>query len=393
MYQLTTATLKLAKLNKRLRGIAGGTSAGKTISILQILIHQSQIDKRPTITSVTSESMPHLRRGAMRDFISILKEHNYYDDTRWNKSEFTYTFETGSKIEFFSLDMPHKVRGPRRSRLFINEANNIPFETFDQLEVRTNNVIWCDWNPTNEFWWYTEVMPKRNDFNFEILTYKDNEGLSPEIIQSIESHKQNKGWWQVYGEGQLGEVEGIIYKGWNFIDSIPPEARLERYGLDFGYTNDPSAIISIWKWNDAYIINEEAYTKGLSNKQIADLFTNLPRALIIADSAEPKSIDEIKGYGHLIVGSQKGPGSVNQGIQYVQEQKIFVTKTSINTIKEYRNYMWLKDKDGKILNEPSGVWDHTMSAIRYGLDSFRRTKEWKPSNVGGMTPYISGTLA
>ncbi len=374
MYQITTATRKLSNLNKRIKGVAGGTSAGKTVSIVQLLIHSSQIDETPKLTSITSESMPHLKRGAMRDFLEIMKTHNYFDDKRWNKSDFTYTFETGSKIEFFSLDMPHKVRGPRRDRLFINEANNIPQETFDQLEVRTKDEIWLDWNPVSEFWWYTEILGKR-DVDFIILTYKDNEGLSQEIIDSIESRKTNKLWWQVYGLGELGEAEGRVYKDWKTIDEIPHEARLERYGLDFGYSNDPAAIVAVYYYNGGYILDEIAYRKGLSNKQLADIINNQPQALVIADSAEPKSIDEITEYGVSIIASVKGQGSLLQGIQFVQQQRISVTKRSLNILKEYRNHLWQTDKDGKIINVPEPIFDHCLDAVRYAITSLRAVDE------------------
>jgi len=374
MYQITTATRKLSNLNKRIKGVAGGTSAGKTVSIVQLLIHSSQIDETPKLTSITSESMPHLKRGAMRDFLEIMKTHNYFDDKRWNKSDFTYTFETGSKIEFFSLDMPHKVRGPRRDRLFINEANNIPQETFDQLEVRTKDEIWLDWNPVSEFWWYTEILGKR-DVDFIILTYKDNEGLSQEIIDSIESRKTNKLWWQVYGLGELGEAEGRVYKDWKTIDEIPHEARLERYGLDFGYSNDPAAIVAVYYYNGGYILDGIAYRKGLFNKQLADIINNQPQALVIADSAEPKSIDEITEYGVSIIASVKGQGSLLQGIQFVQQQRISVTKRSLNILKEYRNHLWQTDKDGKIINVPEPIFDHCLDAVRYAITSLRAVDE------------------
>lgn len=375
-YILTTATKKLIKLKKRIKGVAGGTSAGKTISIIQILIDKAQRDKSPTLTSITSESMPHLKRGCIKDFLSIMEEHNYFNPDRWNKTDFTYTFETGSKIEFFSLDMPHKVRGPRRERLFINEANNIPLETFDQLEIRTKDEIWLDWNPTQEFWFYTDVS-KRDDADFIILTYKDNEGLDDNIIQSIERRKDNKNWWLVYGLGQLGEVEGKIYKDWAIIDEIPHEARLERYGMDFGYSNDPTAIVAIYRYNGGFIVDEITYQKGLSNKQIADILNNQPKALVIADSAEPKSIDEIMSYGVSILPSTKGQGSVLQGIQYVQDQRISVTKRSLNVIKEYRNYMWKTDTDGKIINEPEHLFKHSMDAISYGLNDLKPSNDFK----------------
>jgi phage terminase large subunit len=340
MFQETTALHKLLNLKKRIRGVAGGTSASKTISIIQILIDKAQRDATPTLTSITSESMPHLKRGCIRDFINIMEQHNYFKDAQWNKTDYVYTLESGSKIEFFSLDMPHKVRGPRRQRLFINEANNIPLETFDQLEVRTTDEIWLDWNPTQEFWWYTEVS-KRDDTDFLILTYKDNEGLQPEIVKSIEQRKGNKNWWRVYGEGQLGEVEGKIYKDWKIIDDIPHEARLERYGLDFGYSNDPTAIV----------------------------------AIVVADSAEPKSIDEIMSYGVNIIPANKGQGSVLQGIQWVQDQRISITKRSVNGIREYRNYMWQTNNDGKIINVPDVGFDHFQDALRYGMESLRPADE------------------
>lgn len=369
-YLITTATKKLIKLKKRIKGIAGGTSAGKTISIIQILIDKAQRDKVPTLTSITSESMPHLKRGAIRDFLDIMQSHNYFKDSRWNKTDFTYTFETGSKIEFFSLDMPHKVRGPRRNRLFINEANNIPLETFDQLEIRTKDEIWLDWNPVSEFWFYTDVK-NREGVDFEILTYKDNEGLDESIVKTIESRRGNKNWWKVYGEGLLGDAEGRIYKGWTQLEDIPDSARLKRKGLDFGYSADPSALVDVYVWNNAFILDEQLYRKGMSNKDLYDVIKLGDDALTIADSAEPKSIDEIASYGASIIGSQKGPGSVLQGIQYVQDQTIYVTKRSINIWKEYRNYLWLTDKDGKMVNEPQGFMDHLMSAIRYALESLK----------------------
>jgi len=355
------------ELQKRIRGVAGGTSASKTISILLWLIDYAQSTEGELI-SVVSESFPHLKRGVIRDFQNIMEQHGYWNPGLWNKTDYIYTFHKNSRIEFFSADQPGKVRGPRRQVLFINEANNIPYETFTQLEVRTSKIIWLDWNPVSEFWWYTDVLPHQ-DVDFLTLTYKDNEALDPAIVQAIEARKHNKNWWAVYGLGQLGEVEGKIYKDWATIDEIPHEARLERYGLDFGYSNDPTSIVAIYKYNGGLILDEITYQKGLSNKQIADIITNQPQALVVADSAEPKSIDELKSYGVNILPSQKGQGSVNQGIQKVQDQRISVTKRSLNVLKEYRNYLWETDKDGKILNVPNPVFNHAMDAIRYGVES------------------------
>lgn len=369
MYKLTSATRKIQKLSKRIRAVQGGTSASKTISILLFLINLAQNDKRATTTSIVSESFPHLKRGAIKDFLDILSTHGYFQDERWNKTDATYTFETGSKIEFFSADQPGKVRGPRRDRLFMNEANNMPYETFDQLEVRTKEFVILDWNPTNEFWFYDEVQNKRDDVEHLILTYKDNEALDEAIVRSIEQRKNRAGWWQVYGLGQLGEVEGKIYKEWQILEDIPHEARLERYGLDFGYSNDPSAIVAVYYYNGGYILDEITFRKGMSNKQLADTILNSKDALVIADSAEPKSIDEIKSYGVEILPTKKGKDSVVHGIQLVQRQRISMTKRSVNLIKEYRNYLWVTDKNGRILNEPEHTFSHSMDAVRYAIES------------------------
>lgn len=319
--------------------------------------------------------MPHLKKGAIRDFKRIMQEHKYWKQDRWAETDKVYTFETGSQIEFFGADQSDKLRGGRRDRLFINEANNISFMAFEELEVRTREFIFLDWNPTNEFWYYTEIKPFRTDFEELTLTYKDNEALDEETKKSIEQRKGRKDWWQVYVLGLLGELEGKIYRDWAIIDEVPHEARLECYGLDYGYTNDPTAIVAIYKYNQGYIINEICYQKGLTNKQIADVISNEPKAPVIPDSAEPKSNDELKLYGIMVIPAKKGKDSVRSGIQLVQGQRISITSQSINIIKEYRNYLWQVDKDGKVLNEPEHEFSHSMDAIRYGLSYLLMKRE------------------
>lgn len=376
MFSQTTALTKISKLNKKIRALQGGTSSSKTISTLLLLINKCQSDTKPTLTSVVSESIPHLKRGAMRDFEKIMQEHGYWVGDRWNKTDSTYTFETGSRLEFFSTDNGDKLRGARRDRLFMNECNNIPLDAFDQLEVRTKEFVYLDWNPTNEFWFYTDVKPNRDDVDHIILTYKDNEALDVEIVKSIEARKNNKGWWQVYGMGQLGEVEGKIYKGWKQIDELPHEARLVSIGLDFGYSNDPTAIVGIYYYNGGYVLDEVEFQKGMLNKSIADsirmyLINEGKQAVAIADSAEPKSIDEIRSYGVAMMPCRKGADSVRQGIQFVQKQDISVTKRSVNVWKAYSNYLWATDKLGKILNKPDHGYSDAMDAVRYGFDQVR----------------------
>lgn len=378
-FTATTGTHKLMKLSKRIRLIPGGTSAGKTISILLILINAAQSDESPKLTSIVSESFPHLKRGAMRDFINILQSHGYYKDEAWNRSDYTYTFETGSKIEFFSADQPGKVRGPRRDRLFVNEANNIPQESWVQLLLRTRDYAFADWNPTNDFYMYEDYVQdedamttKTDDAEFLILTYKDNEALEQAIIREIESRKANKNWFKVYGEGKRGALEGKIYRDWNLsVTTIPHTARLERRGLDFGYSQDPVAVVDVYYHDGGYILDEQLYQKGMSNQAISEFIKNLeqPQTLIIADSAEPKSIDEMRMYGINVLPATKGPGSLNQRIQLVQGKRISVTTRSVNLIKEYRNYLWKTDKEGRILDVPEGGLDHALDAMGYAIAS------------------------
>lgn len=391
-YLETTATNKIKKLNKRIRLLAGGTSASKTVSVLLYLIAKAEYDKKPTLTSIVSESFPHLRRGAIRDFKNIMKEHGHWQYGEWSETNFTFTFHHGPIIEFFSTDQPSKVRGPRRDRLFVNEANNVPQEAWEQLLLRTREFAIADWNPVTDFYMYQDYglvdepgeykLPYSSDkdCDFIILTYKDNEALEPAIINEIEKRKTHKQWFRVYGEGKRGEVEGKIFTGWEIITDIPHEARLERRGLDFGFSNDPTALVDIYYYNGGYILDEQLYRKGMHNKDIADKVNSLEdsHVLVVADSAEPKSIDEIGNYGVNIVGADKGPGSVKRMIDYVQSQRLSITQRSTNLIKSYRNFMWKTDKDGKILNDYDHYWSDGMMAVCYGMNSIRPTQQLHP---------------
>jgi len=344
----------------------GGTRSGKTHSLLTVLYHI--VNARGGLASVVSETFPHLRKGAIRDYQRILESQGAWNEKLWNKTDSTHTIAEKRMLEFFSADNSDKVHGPERDYLFVNEGQNISWEIVRHLFVRTRKTIFIDFNPTREFWAHIEL---KNDPKTLWIhsTYLDNPFLTPEQIVEIERNKTNKTWWKIYGEGIIAESEGSIYKDWQIIDEIPHEARLERYGIDFGYSNDPTAIVAVYKYNGGLILDEITYQKGLLNSQIADILKNQTQALIVADSAEPKSIDEIKSYGVSILPSNKGQGSVNQGIQKVQTQRISVTKRSINIIKEYRNYLWETDKEGNIINTPSPVFNHSMDAVRYAVES------------------------
>jgi phage terminase large subunit len=368
MFQRTTAINKILALKKRIKIVQGGTSAGKTYGILPILIDKAC--KQPnTEISVVSESIPHLRRGALRDFLKIMKSTQRFVDERYNKSLLKYEFANGSFIEFFSADDSSKLRGGRRSILYINECNSVSFESFNELSIRTKNEVFLDYNPTAEFWVQTEL-EGQEDAEKIILTYKDNEALDKGIIDQIEKNIKKastsnywKNWVRVYVDGEMGQLEGVVFSNWKQIDTIPNEARLIGIGVDFGYTNDETAIIEVYKMNETRILNEVTYQTGLLNSDIAKI---LPRDVpVYADSAEPKSIADIQRYGITIKGVTKGRDSINYGIDVMQRENYLVTSQSTNLIKELRSYCWDTDKTGKRLNKPIDNFNHAIDAVRY----------------------------
>lgn len=368
MFKKTTAIKKILNLKKRIKIIQGGTSAGKTFGILPVLIDKAARHEGIEI-SVVAETIPVLRRGALKDFLKIMKWTGRFFEDRFNKSLLRYEFANGSVIEFFSADDSSKLRGARRDILYINECNNVTFDSYNELAIRTRKEVYLDFNPANEFWVHTELKDEP-DSDFLILTYKDNEALDQSIIDQIEKNKEKAqtstywaNWWKVYGEGQLGMLEGVVFSNWKQIDTIPKEAKLLGIGLDFGYTNDPTAIIEIYNYNGQRIVNELAYQTGLLNSDIAKL---LPKNVVVyADSSEPKSIDEIKRYGITIKGVTKGKDSINYGIDVIQRNEYLVTSNSQNLIKELRSYVWDTDKQGKRLNKPIDFNNHAIDAFRY----------------------------
>jgi phage terminase large subunit len=364
----TTAIRKILRLRNRIKIIQGGTSAGKTFGILPILI--SKAAKRPLMEiSVVAESIPHLRRGALKDFLSMMKSGFRYVDKRFNKSLLRYDFDNGSYIEFFSADDSSKLRGARRDILYINECNNIEFEAYNELAIRTKREIYLDFNPANEFWVHTELK-NEPDTDFVVLTYKDNEALDKGIVREIEKNRLKgltssywANWWNVYGLGEMGSLQGVVFSNWKQIDTLPTEARLLGYGVDFGYTADPTSIVEVYNYNGQRILNEICYQTGLVNTEIAKKLQK--NIIAYADSAEPKSIEEIRRTGQLIKGVTKGLDSVNFGIQIMQSQEYLVTSQSTNLIKELRSYCWDKDRSGKQINKPIANYNHAIDAVRY----------------------------
>lgn len=369
----TSALQRLRELDKRVRIVRGGSSAGKTIAIISILIDYAIRNKGKEI-SIVSESVPHLRRGALKDFLNILKGLHRYDDRKFNKSTLKYVFSNGSYIEFFSTDQPDKLRGARRTDLFINECNNVSFDSYQQLAVRTSSNIWLDYNPANLFWVDKELIGQQ-DANFITLTYKDNDSLPDTIVKEIEKAREKgktstywANWWQVYGLGQIGSLEGVCIPDWKPIDTIPEEARLLCAGLDFGYSVDPSTIIRLYKWNQSYIFDEVLYQKGMLNRDLSYFIkTNEIRENIYADSAEPKSIQELRNYGHKVFAVTKGRDSIVYGINLINQNEIYITSRSKNLIRELQGYVWAKDKEGNNLQKPTGTHPDCIDAARYAL--------------------------
>ena len=384
MLKRTTAINKILALKKRIKIIQGGTSAGKTFGILPILIDKAAKTGGLEI-SVVAESIPHLRRGALRDFLKCMKWTNRFVDERFNKSLLKYEFANGSFIEFFSADDSSKLRGARRDILYVNECNNVNFEAYNELSIRTKKEVYLDFNPANEFW--VEEIKEDKEADFIILTYKDNEALDTGIVDQIEKNRLKaetstywRNWWKVYGLGELGMLEGVVFSNWKQIDTIPKEARLVGIGLDFGYTNDPTSCIEIYKHNEKRILNEIVYQTGLLN---SDISKKLPKDVpVYADSAEPKSIADIQRYGITIKGVTKGRDSINYGIDVMQREEYLVTSNSTNLIKELRSYCWDTDKTGKRLNKPIDNYNHAIDAVRYHeMETLGMNKNYGSYNV------------
>lgn len=357
----------------------GGTSSSKTYSILQLLILIAQHAKSQFLISIVSESLPHLKRGCIRDFKNILGDS--FDDNRYNKTEQTYTFGNGV-IEFFPADEPSKMRGGRRDILFINEANNVTWDAFRELDIRTRLFTFLDWNPVSEFWAHESGMLQAEENAYIHSTYQDAIDVLPqEVVDNIESNRYtDPNWWNVYGLGLLGKVEGLVYPFFEIEDTLP-ENGFEFYGLDFGYSNDETAFSRHFLRGNELHSRELIYETGLTNIDIANRMIELGvrrrHDLIMADSAEPKSIEEISRYGFNIKGAPKGPGSVEYGHQLVRQHKQYWTKDSLNGLKEQRNFSYIADKNGKLTDKTTHRFSHLMDARRYGLSGIIEPEEKK----------------
>lgn len=380
----TTALNKLQPLfnnDKRFLIVQGGMRAGKTYPIMMLITSwcQQNLDQIATIASM---SYPHLSRGVIRDFQTIMKAAEIWEPERWNQSSKIETFSNGTIMEFISVDNM-SAHGPARNLLFVNEANDMDRETFEQLAARTTGKVIIDYNPTHEFWAHTWLLKEHADeCDFIILTYKDNEALAPSIRKYIESKKPKPGekpsnWWTVYGLGQIGSLEGNIYSGWRkATEDDYKNAKLIRYGLDFGFSNDETGMVAIYQTkDDEIIIEQKLYQTGLLGSQYGDKLRAInidPNVLIVADSARPEIIAEIKAQGFRIIGADKNAGSVLRGIDRVKQHQIAYDGKDLE--REYLSYQWRTKRTGEVLDEPQDGNDHLMDALRYAIDDLSRQR-------------------
>jgi len=373
MLKETTAQKKIAKLKKRIRIVQGGTSSSKTFSIIPMLIDYAYKNPNSEI-SIVAETVPQIRRGALKDFLKIMDWIGFYNDDQFNKSTLKYTFKNKSYIEFFSADQPNKLRGARRDVLFINEANNVNFEAYHQLAIRTKKFVYLDYNPSSEFWVHTELINDK-DSDLIILTYKDNEALDKDLVKEIEKAREKAesssywaNWWKVYGLGEIGSLQGVIFDNWQQVARIPIDAKLLGYGMDFGFTNDPTTLVAVYKMNNQLYFDEILYRTNMTNLDIGNFMKSegIGRPYeIVADSAEPKSIEELRRQGFMITPANKGADSIKIGIDILKREPFFVTQNSTNIIKELRAYQWATDRDGKLTGKPIEHSNHSIDAMRY----------------------------
>jgi phage terminase large subunit len=351
--------------NKRIQVHQGGTRSGKTYSLLLVLIELAYKNPNAGATiTIARKTFPALRASVMRDFFEILNRENIYNEAHHNKSDATYIL-FGNLVEFISIDQAQKVRGRKRDVLFINEANELSLEDWRQLLIRTTGNILLDYNPSDEFHWLYEQVIPREDAAFFKTTYLDNPFLDAALVAEIERLKDaDENFWRVYGLGERGQSRSTIFNHYIQTEDVGPDWKLLAYGLDFGYTNDPTAAVAVYTNGNQLLFDEVLYQSGLANRQIAKLL-DVGKAPIIADSAEPKSIDELHGYGLNVHAARKGPDSVRSGIQYLHSKPLYITARSVNLLKELRNYKWREDKNGRVLNEPVDAFNHAIDAARY----------------------------
>lgn len=383
-YHITTTLEKIQEMTARIWVVQGGTSAGKTIAILWYVLNWA-IENPGKVCTIVSDSFPNLRTGAMRDFLDICRDTEVIRACTWNKTNSTLYLPNDSLIEFYSVDTMG-AHGARRDLLYVNEANRITWETFSQLEVRTREQVILDFNPVNEFWAHKELInnPDRDDVEFLKVTYIDNECLDASTVKAIEQRRGDgtNNWWRVYGLGEIGSLEGNVYEGWMSVPEIPNNCQLVRYGVDFGFSNDPTAVIAVYEdeENGIWLKQELCQTKMLTPdlvRHCKNLVETTGDALFVCDNARPEIIAELQASGIRAIGCDKTPGEKMNGKRYnielVQRRKVHYLRTDKELEREYLTYAWRKKKStGEIMDEPEDGNDHCMDAIAYAVRDLER---------------------
>jgi phage terminase large subunit len=317
--------------------------------------------------TIVRKSFPAVRGTVMRDFFTILRDYKMYAEDYHAKTSSEYIIE-GNTIEFISLDQPQKIRGRKRDLLFINEANELNYEDWQQLIFRTGEQIILDYNPSDEFHWIYDKVLSRDDCSFYQTTYKDNPFLPQPIVEEIERLQDtDENYWRIYGLGERGQSRSLVFS-FSTVTSIPDTAKLVSYGLDFGFSNDPTAMVGTYMEGDNIFVREFIYRTGMTNQDIGQELSRLGldrRDEVYADSAEPKSIEEIHRMGWNVKPTSKG--AINQGIDMLRRYKLHVLETSSNVIKEMRNYKYIEDKNGDLTNKPIDKYNHACDALRYSV--------------------------
>ena len=348
----------------------GGTRSGKTYNIILWIIFEYCARNNDKVVTICRKSFPSLRATVLRDFMSILQSNNLYSEKYHNKSNSEY-YLFGNLVEFISLDQPQKIRGRKRDLLFINEGNELFFEDWQQLVFRTQERIVLDFNPSDEYHWIYDKVITREDCDFFKTTYLDNPFVEDSIIQEIERLRDtDEQYWQIYGLGERAASRSTVFKYYE-VNTIPQEAELIAYGMDFGYTNDPTTFVSVYTQGLNLYIKEHLYKTQMTTQDI-NVFLKEEQLLnkpIYADSAEPRLINELRKMGHNIAPSIKGRDSVNAGIDLLKRYKINVLSSSTNAISEFRNYKWREDKAGMLINTPEDKHNHIIDSCRYATYS------------------------
>ncbi len=376
----TTNVFKRIKLaseaDKRIICLYGGSSSSKTISALQYLTIWGEYSKVPIVMTVIGESIPVIKKSVFRDWQRIVMQGNFLSD-HYNKVENTYRFRGGSILQFIPADDEHKFFSLRHDLVLIDEAYNVQKGIFDQVDIRTRHQILLTWNPVAPFWG-TKLEDEREDVEVIHATYKDNPHVEQSIIDSLELRaKIDPNFYRVYVRGQYGTLEGLIFEegvNWVKCDRMPEEYKRRIFVVDYGFSQDPTAILEVRFSDGQFWVDEIEYRPGLFN---ADIFQILSARVdrnteVVADSAEPKSNAELRQMGLNIIASIKGPDSVSFGIKTMKGYMINVTKGSVNMIKELRNYSYQKDRQGELTGKPVDNWDHAIDAVRYGIVHIRQ---------------------